>query len=70
MHKDGTTWVLDQHNFVPFIETGSRVNRAGTQFLDLLSGVKGVADVAPVLVDVGRRGSGLERSHIFANGPH
>jgi hypothetical protein len=32
---------------------GGRVNRAGIQILDLLSGVDGVADVAPVLVDGG-----------------
>ncbi len=42
----------DQHNFVPFIvETGGRVNCAGIQFLDLLSGVAGLANAAPVLVD-------------------
>ncbi len=42
----------DEHNFVPFIvETGGRIDRAGIQILDLLSGVEGVADVAPVLVD-------------------
>ncbi len=42
----------DQQNFVPFlVETGGRVNRAGIQLLDLLSGVAGLADVAPVLVD-------------------
>ncbi len=41
----------DQHNFVPFIvETGGRVNRAGTQFLDLLSGVADL-QMWPVLVD-------------------
>jgi hypothetical protein len=42
----------DQHNFVPFIvETGGRVNYAGIQFLDVLSGVAGLANAAPVLVD-------------------
>ncbi len=42
----------DQHNFVPFtVETGGRVNCAGMQILDVLSGVAGVTDVAPVRVD-------------------
>ncbi len=42
----------DQFNFVPLIvETGGRVNCAGIQFLDVLSGAAGLANAAPVLVD-------------------
>ena len=37
---------------MPFIvETGGRINCAGIQFLDVLSGVAGLANAAPVLVD-------------------